>query len=284
MDVTLEESTTERVTALLHETVRRILNEKQTPDSVQKDLLFMLIVVLMIENGFLPVNDKLEVINLMETFNTEQLSKWKMPTGICEAPFVMSGFKNVTLKLLMSPLGATVLVNVVANELNFETYSICIPVSRYVVSPQATSIPMIFRDLKHFSITFKNKVLSAVKSRILTHYGYASASLSGLPDEVLINIMLNLPVSDIVNMGKTCTRMKSVLENQSLWHLLNKRDFQNGSDIDIIDWKGLYMKNYAVQQDANIRTRRMMGGSMHDYMDYSDYVSYIDNPMWNIIF
>lgn len=283
MDITLEESTTEKVTSLLHETVQRILSENQTPDSVQKDLLFMLIVVLMVENGLLPVDDDLQVIDLMKTFDMAQFSKWKLPTGICEATFMMSGFNNITLKLIMSPLGATVLVNLVVNELNFETYSICLPVSRYVVSPQATSIPMIFRDLKHFSVTFKNKVLSAVKSRILTHNGYASASLIGLPEEVVLKIFLNLPVIDILNVCKTCTRLKLLLDNQCLWHALAKRDFQTSSDMDITDWKELYKKNYCMQQETRYRTRHRRAGSMHDYMDYADYVSYIDNPMWNVI-
>lgn len=284
MDVTLEESTTEKVPVILCEFVQRILSENQTPDSIQKDLLFILIAVLMIENGFSPVNNELQVINLMESFSMTQLPKWKLPNGICETNFIMSGFQNITLKLLMSPLGATVLVNVVINELNHETYSICLPVSRYVVSPLATSVPMIFRDLKHFSKMFKNEILCAVKSRILSYYGYPSASLIGLPDEVLRNIMLNLQVIDIIHVCKTCRRLKVLLDDQSFWHELYKRDFSDVSCVlDIKDWKELYIKTYAHKQDLKTRIRHTRAGSMHDYMDYADYVSYVDNPMWNVI-
>lgn len=283
MNITLEESTTEEVPSLLQECVKSILSENQTPDSVQKDLFFVVIVVLMVENNFLPVNDELEPIDLEESFNAVQLSKWKLKTGICEATFVMMGFKNTTVKLLMSPLGATVLVNLMINELNCETYSTCLPVSRYVVSPQATSVPMIFRDLKHFSVTFKNKILSAVKSRILSHNGYVSASLIGLPDEVLNNIVLHLAITDIISMCKTCTRLKVLLDDQRLWHILYRRDFQTIPDVVIKNWKDLYKKDYAVKVANKLRLRQRGAGSMHDYMEYSDYVSYIDNPMWNSI-
>ncbi|KAH9643882.1 hypothetical protein HF086_012757 [Spodoptera exigua] len=283
MDITLEESTTEKIAPLLHELVKRILNESKTYDSVQKDFLFILIIVLMIENGFLLVSEDKEVVDPMTSFNVVQLSKWKSPSGVYKATFIMSGFKNITIKLIMCPLGATVLVNLVINELNFDTYSICIPISRYVVSPQATSIPMIFRDLKHFSTTFKNKTVSAVKSRILSHHGYASASLMGLPEEVLFNIMMNLPVFDILNVSKVNTRLKALLESDSLWYYLCKRDFKNNVQTDDRNWKELYKKLYVAEQDKRLRSRNRGAGSMHDYMDYSDYISYIDNPLWNVI-
>lgn len=283
MDITLEESTTEKIAPLLHEIVKRILSESKTFDAIQKDFLFVLIVVLMIENGFLLLNCDLEVMDPMKSFDMVQLSKWKLPSGIYETFFIISGFRNITLKLIMSPLGATVLVNVVANELNFETYSICIPISRYVVSPQATSIPMIFRDLKHFSTTFKNKIVTPVKSSVLTHHGYPSASLIGLPEEVLFKIMLHLPVADILNICKVSTRLKVLLENDSLWYYLCKRDFECNSQADVRNWKELYKQIYSVELDKKLRSRNRGAGSMHDYMDYSDYVSYIDNPLWNVI-
>ncbi|XP_035436864.2 uncharacterized protein LOC118267154 [Spodoptera frugiperda] len=283
MEITLEESNTENIAPLLHEFVKRILKESKTYDSIQKDFLFVMIIVLMIENGFLLVSEDNEVMDPMASFSVVQLSKWKSPSGIYEATFIMSGFKNITLKLIMSPLGATVLVNLVINELNYDTYSICIPISRYVVSPQATSIPMIFRDLKHFSTTFKNKTVSAVKSRILSHHGYASASLMGLPEEVLLNIMINLPVIDIINVCKANTRLKVLLESDSLWYSLCKRDFRTDLPTDGRSWKELYKQNYITEQDKKLRSRNRGAGSMHDYMDYSDYVSYIDNPLWNVI-
>lgn len=282
MGLTLEESTTEEVAPLLYEIVKRILSETKTFDSIQKDFLFVMIVVLMIENGFILTNNHVE-IDPMKSFNSILLSRWKQTSGIYETTFILSGFKNVTLKVIMSPLGATVLVNVVAHELNYETYTICLPISRYVVSPQATSIPMIFRDLKHFSTTFKNKIISAVKSKILSHHGYPSASLVGLPEEVLFKIMLNLPVQDILSICKTNSRLKMLLDNDSLWYSLCKRDFECNSQADVRNWKELYKQIYVVELDKQQRSMNRAAGSMHDYMDYSDYVSYIDNPMWNII-
>lgn len=284
MTLTLEESTTERVPQLLEEILKRVTPQFIT-DSIQKDYLFIVIIVSMIENGFVLVDSDCHVID-HNLIDTKQLSEWKSQSGVCEALFILYGFKNISLKLIMSPLGAMVLVNVVIIDLDSETYSVCLPVSRFVVSPQATTIPMIFRDLKQFSLTFKNKILAAVKSRILSHHGYPSASLIGLPDELLYNIMLNLNVKDVLNVSKTCMTLHLVLQSDILWHDMVKRDFREDHDVsqpEGLDWKEIYKKSHICHFDQPQRRSQQAAGALHDFMDYSDYVSYIDNPMWNVI-
>lgn len=284
MATTLEESSTERVPQLLENILKRI-TPHNVNDSIQKDYLFIVILVSMMENGFVLVDDECQIID-QASINNKLLSKWKSLSGVYEALYVLYGFKNIPLKVIMSPLGAMVLVNVVISDLDSETYSVCLPVSRYVVSPQATTIPKIFRDLKQFSVTFKNKILTPVKSRILSHHGYASASLIGLPEELLFKIMLNLHVRDVLVVSKTCMTMNMVLQSDILWHDMVKRDFEEDDSVSLsqdLDWKEVYKKSYIYKTDQLQRRIPQAAGALHDLMDYSDYVSYIDNPMWNVI-
>lgn len=282
MSLTIEESTTESISPILNHILTKLLAEKDPSDLAQKDILFICIIALMIENNFLLINEDLETIELMESYNLEQFLNLKLYSGLYEALFALSGFKTMVLKLIMSPLGAMSLVNIVIKELHNETYTVCLPMNRYVVSPQATSIPMIFQDLKHFSVTVKNKIISPVKSKILHHFGYASASLVGLPEELILKIVLYLPIIDIVNVCRTCHRLSNVIKSRELWRHLCKRDFNSAyENVDERDWKSTYQELYKVKNEKKPMFR--LAGTMHDLMEYSDYISYIDNPMWDVI-
>ncbi|XP_063359869.1 uncharacterized protein LOC134649083 [Cydia amplana] len=206
--------------------------------------MFLLIVVLMIENGFLPMKSDSELLHNVESLDAVQLTKWKNNSSIYEAVFYMPGMESFPLKVIMSPLGAMVLLNVLINNLNSETYSVCLPVSRYVVSPQASKIPMIFRDLKHLSTVFKNKILSVVKSIILTQLGYSSASLIGVPEEVFLKIMLYLPIHEIIQLSMLCKRLNYLIDNETLWHELCIRDFGNQLITSFKGWKEVYRVLY----------------------------------------
>lgn len=279
---TLEESTTEAISPLLEKIIRKVQSQSNTYESTQKDYMFILIIVLMIENGFLPMDKELVLIRDVELIDSEQLIRWKNTTGVYEAFFAMPGMESFSLKTIMSPLGAMVLLNVVINTLSSETYSVCLPLSRYVVSPQASTIPMIFRDLKHLSTMYRNKILCPVKSRILTELGYPSASLIGLPEEIFLKIMLHLPVYDIVKLSLLCKRLNFLVDNKTLWHELCNRDHNNPTPANK-EWKELYKDLYAAEHNKKLAQASRLAGSMHDYMDYSDFVSYIDNPMWDVI-
>ncbi|XP_013186553.2 F-box only protein 7-like [Amyelois transitella] len=282
MNFNLEDSTTNKLPYLLEEILKNILSDTRSANAIQKEILLILIIILMIENGFLPINEESQIIEPLESIDMEQMAKWKTHSGIYEVKFIMAGFQSGHVKLIMSPLGSTVLINVLLHEINSETYSVCLPVSRYVVSPQASTIPMIFRDLKHLSISFKNKITTPIKSSILTYHGYPSASLIGLPEELFFKIVIELTIFDIINISKTCSRLNYLICNERLWHDLYKRDF-NSNISAAENWRSKYKEAFTAREDEKLRQTRRGTGTMHDYMDYSDYVSYIDNPMWHII-
>ncbi|CAK1582000.1 unnamed protein product [Parnassius mnemosyne] len=278
MPISIEDSTTEKISPILDIISRQLLSSNKSIEIVQKDLFYVLIIVLMLENGFLPLVNNSEVLDDVNSYNIDHFMTGKLQSGMYEIKFVMSGFHDLSFKLLISPLGALMIVNLIFNDINVETYSVCLPVSRYIVSPQATTIPMIFRELKHLSTTFKNNVLSPVKSKILNYYGYPSASLVGLPDEIILyNLLLYLPVADIISLSKTCKRLKAVVGTESLWREIFKRDFKNITPLVTSDWKSSYKKAYLVEQD-NIFRHTSSIRSMSNY-----HPLYIYNPLYDVI-
>lgn len=278
MNLTVEESTTESISPILYHVLAKITPQSNSSDNLQKDIMFITIIVLMIENDFVLLSDNLETAVPVEAIELNQLLKRKSNSGLFEASFSLLEFKSVTLKLIMSPLGAMAVVNAVIKELDNDTYTVCLPISRYVVSPQATSIPLIFRDLRHLSIIFKNKIITPVKSKILNHFGYAGASLIGLPVELIFKIMLYLPIGDILDVSRTCKRLNNVLDNDVLWHNLCTRDFNKFSEFTHKNkWKTEYKTLYkTLIKKKDFRTAR----AMHDQLDQTDYVS---NSIWNVL-
>lgn len=275
MNFSLEDSTTDTVPPKLEEIVRDVVKNAKCCESVQKDLLFVLIIVLMMENGFCPITNEGDSVYV----DSKCLENWKS-SSILNAKFTLFGFNEIPVNLIISPLGPTALINVVINDLNSETYTVCVPVSRYVVSPYASTIPMIFRDLKYLSNTFKNNISAPVKSRILSLCGYPSASIIGLPEEVYYRFVNLLPVNDVITMSQTCQRLKCLNDNQSLWRDLCRRDFEeelSSEQPENSDWKRFYKETYVTRRDASLRRT---AGTLHDFMDYSDLVANIDNPLW----
>lgn len=281
MNLPLEESTTQRVPKILEDILTNLFSELDSTESKQKEIFFILIIVIMMENKFMPQLSNIENLQSEKFINKEQLNNWKKSMDVYEVTFIMSRYNDIPLKLIMCPLGATVIVTVLLKEINSEVYSVCLPLSRYVVSPQASTIPMIFRDLKHFCHNFKNKIIAPVTSRILNYLGYPSASLLGIPEEILFNILLSLSSIDIINVSKTCRSLKIILDSNNLWHHLYLRDFNNPSE-DKNDWKSAYKQAYIEQRENQLRGS-CLTGALHDFMDISDYVSYIDNPLWDDI-
>ncbi|XP_026495252.2 uncharacterized protein LOC113400074 [Vanessa tameamea] len=278
MNFRLEDSTCQKLPLKFEEIIKGIITKSQSPELTQKEIFLTLIIYMFIENGFVPV---VQDTSTSDVLNIHQISTWTLSTGACEITFILTGFNDIPVKLLMCSLATTVLVNVFINDVNSEVYSICLPINEYVASPEAATIPMIFGDLRKLTYIFKNKIVSPVKSSILCYCGYSSASLFGLPEEVLLNILLTLPINDVINVAITCKRLALLLENSRLWHKLFLRDFTEVVS-DTNDWKKLYKDAYIAQKEERRRSCRLTG-TLHDLMDFSDFVSYIDNPLWDVI-
>ncbi|XP_045768142.1 F-box only protein 7 [Maniola jurtina] len=284
MNLALAESTQEKVPSLLEDILKRIRTDEKSTNLEQADIFLVLLIVLLWENGFfLMVDSKIES-QCLQLIDNKYLSKWKISTGVYELTFVLGGFSGTSIKLVVCPLGTSNLITAVIthSDINPETYSVCIPMSRYIVDMEASTVPMMFHDLKHLSDTFKTRIINPLKSTLLNYYGYPSPSLVGLPEELIFTILLYLPVPDIISIARTCTKLSLLLNNECFWHKLFLRDFSNTVLKDCQDWKTLYRRMYTMHQESLHKARRL-GGTLHDLMDVADYTSYIDNPMWDDI-
>ncbi|CAK1552110.1 unnamed protein product [Leptosia nina] len=248
MNIPLEVSTTEEVPAILNTLIKTLLVNNSQTDLMQKDIFFLLILVLMLENGFMPMKNSSESFDVKH-IDVNIITHKQRECGFYKETFVLSGLYDITVDIIMSPIGSAVILNAVINDDSSEIYSICLPVSRFVVSPKASTIPMMFRDLNHLSNSYKNQIVAPVKSRILSYCGYPSASLVGVPEDIFINLMMFLSVNDIINVSKTCRRLKAIIEDNSLWHSLCKRDFKNIVQSDETDWRNYYKESFIAEHE-----------------------------------
>ncbi|XP_045785129.1 F-box only protein 7-like [Maniola jurtina] len=289
MNLALAESTQEKVPSVLEDILKRISSDEKSTNLKQTDIFLVLLIVLLSENGFFLVADnQADTIEpqCLQLIDNKHLSKWKISTGVYELSFVLGGFSDSLIKLMLCPLGISSLINVVISDISPEVYSVCFPVSRYVVDPEASTIPMMFNDLKHLSDTFKTRIITPLKSTLLNHYGYSSASLVGLPEELIINILLYLPISNIINVAKTCRKLSLLLNNECFWHKLFLRDISSTkvSLTDCQEYKTLYRDMYTWQENSRNRVR-CRTGSFCDYLNVCEYYSFpTNNPMWNVMF
>lgn len=79
--------------------------------------------------------------------------------------------------------------------------------------------------------------------------------LVGLPDEMLLMIASSLEARHVLNLGQTCRRLHSAMEDNKLWHNLYKRDFRslydgvNLENYNLVDWKARYKEAAARQRE-----------------------------------
>ncbi|GBP19441.1 F-box only protein 7 [Eumeta japonica] len=239
----------------------------------KQELLFALILVIIIESNFTLLNRDLDIVN---NIAERILSARESKDGNFIATFVWDKFVATPLRVVAILTGDVMILNAVLFDLNNETYSLCLPIPHYVSSSE----PIKLRELRNLILRIKDGILTPIKCSILNHYGLSSACLKGLPEELLLNISLNLPVRDVVNLGKTCRRLHSILNDENFWCRLCKRDFKGDKFDNRSDWKELYKDKFILNlEESKKRQRIHMFGTMHEFMDFSDYVSYVD-PGW----
>lgn len=225
-----------------------LLNELYTKwrDSKQ-DLFYTFVIILFVENKFVPVIDDAEhEIPL----NTELITKWKTSSGL-EGLFCLKGFGNIKVKVVVNFVGEMILINVVLSDLNNESYSGCLhpQFCSNTMKQSISSISDLFLNADDMTLDFKNKIISPVRSSILTSYYLPSPSLLGLPNEVLHKILLFLKLKDIMNLSSTCWKFNTAIEgNKNLWHRLFCIHFSNIHHSNINNWYTAY-KEASLERD-----------------------------------
>ncbi|XP_072944030.1 F-box only protein 7-like [Epargyreus clarus] len=262
---------------IFDEILVKLASEQDLPEKdiiqLKNDVLFTALVVMMIENGFRPKLADGELLEGVSFIDYRCFVNWKLSSGTYEAEFML-GCCEISTKLMMIPLATTVMVNAVIKGIELETYSVCLPINQFIIVRMCEPrVAKLFRNLQLLSDTFKNKIVSPVKSKLLTICGYPGASLMGLPEDVFLKLMLYLPISDILSMRETCRMSKQMLDDNNFWHKLFIRDKKLFKEVEdnqwyrankkstdpnkYDNWKSMYTEYYVECKNIKLVQRRI---------------------------
>lgn len=263
----LEESTPEHIPFTLQEVISKLRERSFS----EKDLFNVLVLYIMFESNFhIPGEESIDITDHI-------ISVLNIDTSMNET-FILNGFEDISLKIMTNYLDTFVLVNAILDDSN-EMFSLCLPLNKYILPVNDSDYKTVFKDLKDFSFNFKNKIISPLKCCILKQYRYPSASLVGIPDELLLKICLLLPVEDALSVAKTCHKMNNFLNEERFWFLLCKRDYPN-ENVHENTWREIYKRLYLLEKHQRRHLDVSSSEQLHNIT--FDSFSFFDNPRWDI--
>lgn len=225
-------------------TVNTLIETLIKPELFKQDLLFSLLLLLMKENDFRLLkgigSDTISIVDYIVLM--------KRCKTLHEAIFLLKGYENVTVKLIMSPINDIILINATLLEICAETYSICFLIGRYFIAQgSAFNIPTSFANIDELSIIFKDKIIAPIKNTILNYNSTPGCALCGLPVDILHLILIRLPLKDVLNLSESCKRINGIVNEDCLWSHLYGRDFPGKHKCDEKGWRDMYKELYALR-------------------------------------
>lgn len=228
-----------------HAEISTILNdliEKLIKTSIaREDGLNVLLLLILIENGFelLDIDENIS-IDLVKYVMSRQVKNNK---SFC-ALFTFGELTDISLKLVTNYLGDIVFVNAFISETR-ETFTMCIKLTEMDNFKTSENILKYLEKLR-FDFDF-NKLIQAIKCSIIKFHKLPSPCILGLPEEILLEILINLDVKDVLNISETCKGMNKFIKGDRLWYLMCKRDFYYEHDPQL-SWKDEYKMLFVEDQ------------------------------------
>lgn len=259
------------------ETVNTLIEMLIKPECFKQDLLFSLLLVLMKENDFQLLreigNDTISIVDYIVLM--------KRCKTIHEAVFLLKGYENITVKLIMSPMHDVILINATLLEICAETYSTCFPISRYFISRgSAFNMPTSFANIDEFAILFKDKIIAPITNTILNYNSTPGCALCGLPVDILHLILIRLPLKDVLNLSESCKRINGIVNEDCLWSHFYGRDFPGKHKCGEKGWRDMYKEVYS-QKLKEEREREMLNTEERD--DRFMLRNFTANSRWEVI-
>lgn len=180
--ILLSDSTTQGIPSNLRSIVEN-LNNNGGSDTNKFDLLVSALFVLMIETGFIPINNLdmfpfenidfhidrvLELNNLPDQWKNTSSNTYKIN-------FVLQPFPAYICKMTCITMNTNLIVNLVVK--NIGTYTCQFYINKYVPCDYCTKVVLKFRNLNELSIEFKDTISLPAKYAILREEEIPSASL-----------------------------------------------------------------------------------------------------------
>ncbi|XP_048483708.1 uncharacterized protein LOC125489969 [Plutella xylostella] len=169
---------------------------------------------------------------------------------------------------------------VLLNELPTETYSLCLPINHYISMLNNSEVP-IFTNLDTLASLFTEKIIRPIKCAILNHHNSPSANFSGLPEDIIHEIVLKLTLRDVLSVSESCRRMYYAIKEDGLWLRLYKRDFGVEKNFNGKDWMSAYKSAYVLNTVTKAMERTMNDERFRDMVTYSDYQG--STARWEVI-
>lgn len=231
------------------------------PHTIQRpaDLLAAAAFLYMTESGFRPyllddpeggIDFKLfvEYCKLPDNWNTDR-------PGSYSFRFTLPDFPDYSCNLLVHPLGNSLLLNCISSD-SATTYSTCLSIDRYVPPGDASKPPEI-KNCRELSFKIKDSVATPARSEALTNRGFPSSSLTGLPKELLIRILIYLQPADLSRVSGTCRFLYAVARDPVIWQYTFNQDFTFSlpSEIDPVDISWFEMYKHATDIDPRKTTK-----------------------------
>lgn len=264
------------VTPQFHQTVSTLIEALIKPDCLKRDLFLALLLLVMKENDFV----LLKGIDGGSITIADYIISKRSRKG--EAAFILNGFQHMPLKLITCPLNDTILIIVTVPELCKATYSLCVKLSRYI-NTSTLGIPSDFTNLKELLTDFKDKIVNPVKGTILNYHKFPSANLFGLPDDIIHQILLSLPIGDALNLSGSCKRLHRIVKEDSLWFRFYNRDFADQHKSEGECWRSVYIDAYTLKQQEKLELRGAVESSFEEFPDLPNYTRHVSETRWEVI-
>lgn len=230
----MEESTQTKMPKYV-ENVFKNLNKKTT----QAEVLFVLNYCLALESGFYPSNsidDKYKISSLYsyDSRNVCEISKQGFPKPIhcvdedfyrLELKYPLQKIKddvsneklNITTSLISAVKSSDFLI-ITMTVNDFPGKSICLPLSRYILSTTKKDISYRLRNMKELSIIVKDEIFVPLRNLLINEYSSGTLvypGIQGLPYDVLeFLVRFVKSLKDLQNLSKTCKRLREVCKTE----------------------------------------------------------------------
>ncbi|XP_030032684.1 uncharacterized protein LOC115449112 [Manduca sexta] len=267
----------EETTLQLKQTLNRLIETLIKPEHLKRDLFFAVLLYAMKQSDFILIKKLGKPTTIQDNILEERIRD-----DVYEAMFVLTEFEATAVKLIACFLQDVVLTIATIPQIKEATYSTCFTTNRYVLTSNI-GIPMDFANLNELFFCFKEKIVMPLKSSILNHHRFSSGSLSGLPDDILHQILLSLPLRDVLNLSETCKRIYKVTIEESLWCRLYRRDYSNECKSGEKSWHDMYRDIYVMKQAEKFKLARNVGAeTFEEFGELADYIRRVDSR-WEVI-
>ncbi|XP_004927097.2 uncharacterized protein LOC101743455 [Bombyx mori] len=256
----------------LQQALSALIENLMKPECLKRELIFALLLTVMEEDEFVLLKDTGETADKYEYLLNKKPATY-------EATLMLRNYRNLPLKLIGCDLNDIFLIVATIPRLYEKSYSVCFNINEHIKTGKYGLIND-FENLDAMFLNFKEKIVIPMKSTILNYHSFPSGNLTGLPDDVFHQIILLLPVKDVLNLSESCKRIHGLVKEDRIWARLYTRDFPDKNKCDAEDWRDAYKDVYAPKQVGRVQLdKNVLRESFQEFGGLPDPLRVFDSRM-----